>query len=49
MDHSGLDGELINSPLACWDSKRAGGRGRVKLFISVSEGRGGTLPAPVAS
>lgn len=27
MDHSGLDGELINSPLACWDSKREGGGG----------------------
>lgn len=22
MDHSGLDGELINSPLACWDSRQ---------------------------
>ena len=22
MDHSGLDRELINSPLACWDSRQ---------------------------
>lgn len=41
MDHSGLDGELINSPLACWDSKREGGGGGV-VGVGGVGGREGT-------
>lgn len=56
MDHSGLDGELINSPLACWDSKRegggGGGGGGALSSSSVSERREesfGQLTAPAAT
>lgn len=53
MDHSGLDGELINSPSACWDSRQGelsassvSGRALAELLqTELQEGR--SRPGPL--